>query len=400
MGPLLLSSFSTLFGLCGMRRAVTFMALWLGMMIPAPVLAVGAADAILVQANAAITSGQYEAARTLAVSGLAEPGQDVLTRCRLLVTRGLAHQALGNTEQALVDFTEALQGTILSGEERARALFARGLTLDVQGRLDLAVGDYSAALSFVARAPYALNNRANVYRRQGRFAEARRDYTAALEANTPDPQYPNFGLGQIAEAEGDLQAARFFYSRALTADPAFALARARLAAMGAPVEGLAGLPTDTGIIVLRPPGTRTAEAPVVLKPPPEEKIGARPAVPSPSSPTPIVRVAEPARPAQPRPGQGAPLRPAIMENSPPAAPAAGPLVQLGAWRSEAEAQAGWVAAQGAAGGLLDGLTPVIVTVVLPGRGTFHRLRVRAQGAAGSFCRALETRGLACLPVRD
>lgn len=68
--------------------------------------------------------------------------------------------------------------------------------------------------------------------------------------------------------------------------------------------------------------------------------------------------------------------------------------------SRAEAESGWEAAQKTAGGLLEGLSPVIVTVALPGRGTFHRLRVPAPGAAGAFCRALSGRGLACLPVGD
>jgi len=383
-----------------MRRSVAFLALWLGIWFPAPLLAAGAADAILAQANAALASGQYEAARTLAASGLAESGLEAPMRARLLAVRGLAWQTLGRPEEALVDFTTALQGDALVGEERARTLFARGLTLDAQGRLEQAIGDYSAALIFAPRAPYALNNRANVYRRQGRFAEARRDYAAALEANTPNPEYPWFGLGQIAEAEGDVQTARGFYSRALTADPGFALARERLAALGAPQEGSAGLPADTGVIVLKPPTARGETTPIVLKPP-AQAAEAAPARPVPPRASPVTRVAEDARPTpQPAPGRGAPLRPAIIDNSAARPAATGALVQLGAWRSEAEAQAGWAAARKAAGGLLDGLSPVIVAAVLPGRGTFYRLRVRAQGPAGAFCAALAARDLACLPVRD
>ena len=57
-----------------MRRAAVLVALWLGIFFPAPLLAVGAADAILVQANEALGSGQYEAAQTLAASGLDENG--------------------------------------------------------------------------------------------------------------------------------------------------------------------------------------------------------------------------------------------------------------------------------------------------------------------------------------
>lgn len=76
------------------------------------------------------------------------------------------------------------------------------------------------------------------------------------------------------------------------------------------------------------------------------------------------------------------------------------LVQLGSWRSEAEARTGWGVAQASVDGLLDGLTPMIVQAAVPGRGTFYRLRVRSRGAPGAFCASLERRGLACLPVRD
>jgi tetratricopeptide (TPR) repeat protein len=388
-----------------MRRTATFVALWLGLCVPAPLLAGGAADAILVQANAALGSGQYEVAQTLAGAGLEDAALEPVTRSRLMVLRGLAHQALGDGEKALMDFTLALQGPALSGEERARALFARGLTLDGQGRLEAAIGDYSAALGFTPRAPYALNNRGNVYRRQGRFIEARHDYVAALEANTPNPQYPNFGLGQIKEAEGDLLAARSFYSRALIADPAFTLARERLAALGAPVEGLAGLPTDRGGIVLKPPGSRPAEAPfvaspasgadtvpVVLRPPSLERL------PAAVAPTPVAETSRPRAPVPP-PGRGAPLRPAIVESG-AAHIRSGGQVQLGAWRSEAEARDGWNRAQARAGALLAGLEPQVVIADLPGRGRYYRLRLAPKSPAVTFCRSLEAAGQDCLSVRD
>jgi tetratricopeptide (TPR) repeat protein len=385
-----------------MRLLGVMAGLWLGGLALAPVQAATAADAILVQASAALASGQYPEAKMLASTGLSEPALEALIRSRLLVIRGLAQQALGDADEALLDLTTGLQGAPLQGEERARALFARGLSLDGQGRLEAAIGDYSAALKFSPHAAYALNNRANVYRRQGRFAEAKRDYTAALAANTPNPQYPYYGLGQIGEAEGDAQAARGFYSRALKADPGFALARERLQSIGAPLEEAAEMPTDAGVIVLRPPPRE--DAPFVLRPPSAASTARAQSV-QPSGgllgavpPTPVADVPRPRRtlaPAPP-PGRGAPLRPAITEG----VPAATGLVQLGAWRSEAEARAGWAVAKAGAEGLLDGLPPVIVTVVLPERGTFYRLRVKARGPATSFCASMARRGLACLPVRD
>jgi tetratricopeptide (TPR) repeat protein len=385
-------------------RIPAFMAIvtWLGFWPLPPGFAAGAADALLVQAQGALEGGLYDSAQTLAASGLAETGIDAITTSRLLVARGLAFQALGKSNEALVDFTRALQGNTLGGEERARALFARGLTLDTQGRLALAIGDYTSALSFSPSAPYALNNRGNVHRRQGRFAEARRDYAAALHASTPTPQYPWFGLGQIAEAEGDMQSARDFYSRAVTADPDFALARERLGALGAPIEGPAGIPADTGIIVLKLPGQRPAMARVTVKQPPSDSpdeplVQKSSAMPRAVRPISVLQAA-PARRVQPvpAPGRGLPLRPAIAEG----VSTTGPLVQLGAWRSEAEARDGWAMAQAGADGLLYGLVPIIVQAQIAGRGTFYRLRVAARGPAARFCAELEVKGQPCIPARD
>jgi tetratricopeptide (TPR) repeat protein len=381
-----------------MRFLAVLLAVWavVGLVASAPAVAATAVDAILAQANAALAGGQYATAQTFATAGLAEPGLDDLAKSRLLVARGLAHQAQDAVDEALVDFTVALQGDGLRNEERARVLFARGLTLDGEGRLEAAIGDYSAALQVSPRAGYALNNRANIYRRQGRFADARHDYTAALEAHTPNPQYPYYGLGQIAEAEGDLASARDFYSRALTADPSFQLARERMAIIGVPAESAADLPTDNGVIVLKPPGVRAADAALLLRPPPAPH-GIAP-LPSgkPAVPPMLVAQTPRRREAAAAPGRGAPLRPAIVDT----AGAQGGLVQLGAWRSEAEVRAGWAVAQAEADGLLDDLKPVIVMATLPGRGTFYRLRVPAHGAASQFCETLQAKGLACMPVRD
>jgi len=81
-----------------------------------------------------------------------------------------------------VDFTQGLSIAALPPQERARALFALGVTLDSLGRLEDAVSDYSTVLRLASGATYVLNNRANVRRRQGRLDEAGRDYLAALTA--------------------------------------------------------------------------------------------------------------------------------------------------------------------------------------------------------------------------
>jgi tetratricopeptide (TPR) repeat protein len=336
----------------------------------------------------------------LASGGLEQSGLEELVRSRLLVILGLSVQAQGQSDDALVAFTRALQGGALQGEERARALFARGLSLDGAGRLKEAVGDYSAALAVAPGAAYALNNRANVFRRQGQAALAKRDYSAALALNTPNPQYPYYGLGQIAEAEGDIQSARNFYSRAVTADPAFQLALERLRVLGPPPEGAASQLAETAVIVLRPPQARAREIPVIPQPARQEA-----AVPASTPPrrSPIQPVVSP--PASP-PGRGAPLRPAIVEGAQGAQAQtgaraqAGAMVQLGAWRSEAEAREGWALAQSMAADILGELSPLIVRADLPGRGVYYRLRIATTAPVSQFCAVLMQKGLACIPARD
>ena len=103
----------------------------------------------------------------------------------------------------------------------------------------------------------------------------------------------------------------------------------------------------------------------------------------------------PAVPPLPDP---APLPPAIMDRGDGAAD--GTLVQLGAWRQEAEATQAWDRAVKRAGGELAGLSPNVVAVDLPGRGRYYRLRVRSDSGAAKLCASLAAKGLDCLPVRD
>jgi hypothetical protein len=94
------------------------------------------------------------------------------------------------------------------------------------------------------------------------------------------------------------------------------------------------------------------------------------------------------------------LRPALDQSG--TSVPGGAEIQLGAWRSAAEADAGWDKAKARAGGALDGLSPRVLVVDLPGKGRYFRLRVRSGvgQSAANFCARLEAKTLACLPVRD
>jgi hypothetical protein len=94
------------------------------------------------------------------------------------------------------------------------------------------------------------------------------------------------------------------------------------------------------------------------------------------------------------------LRPALDQSD--TSVSGGAEIQLGAWRSAAEAHTGWDKAKARAGGALDGLSPRVLVADLPGRGRYFRLRVRSGTgqSAANFCARLEAKALACLPVRD
>ncbi len=347
--------------------------------------AMAASQAQFAQISQALAAGHGAQALGLADTALRQEAQGSADRSRLLLYRGLAGLAQGDRAGALVDLTQAINAHTLPPSEQARAYLERGLLLDGMDRLKDAIGDYGAVLSLVPDSSAALNNRANVFRRQKRFDDAKQDYLASLAAGNPAPEYPYYGLGQIAESSGRPDEARNFYAQALAANPGYALAADRMKALG-------GAPAPAQAITLRPPkSAAVADAPVVLRPPGRRGAAKPPAeavAPTPNAAGFAV--------ADVRPG----LRPAL-DNPPETTPAnvSGQQAQLGAWRLEAEANDGWARAVKAAGGALSGFVPRIVAVDLPGRGRYYRLRVAAPEAT-QLCAVLTAKGLDCLAVRE
>lgn len=284
----------------------------------------------------------YAAMAVLAAS--AGPA-DKAAHARALMQRGVAHEQAGQNRQAVFDLSQALATKALSRADTVRAYFDRGVAYDSLGMGREAINDYSSAVRLDSVFSPALNNRANAYRRLGRFEQAKRDYFAALKCAGVLREYPFYGLGQLAEKRGDRDTARDYYLKALAANPAFALA----------AQALTGL-----------------RAPVRAAPPASVRIP--------------VRTVGPLA-----------LRQAIVDAKPHAASA---LIQLGAYRDEAAAQAGWNKV--AASGFLNGLTPLTVIVDIPGKGRFWRLRsaVPNGSTAQQFCSELKANGNDCLVIRN
>jgi tetratricopeptide (TPR) repeat protein len=340
---------------------------WIGLAMAAAAVLPALASAPLVDAaTVALNSGNASNAVALATQALADTGLSPHDRAQVLLDRGLAHEMLGERDAALVDFTEALEARALTKAEQARAYYDRGVTLDEMTRTDDALGDYSAAIKLMPDFAAALNNRANVYRRTGKLDAAQADYQASIQAGNPHPEYPNYGLGQLSEAVGNTQAARAYYQAALAANPQFSLASARVAALGTGDGG--------AIIQLKPPGAIQLKPPVIRRLPRVQPAYAQATATPPA------------------------LKPAVSESTadPVPQPETG-TVQLGAWRSQAEAANAWSRIARVSGSDLAGLMPQVIAVDLPGKGRYWRLRT-AGGA--ELCRSLTAKGLGCLVVKD
>lgn len=377
-------------------------------------------SALITEVQGALDRGDAQHAALLAEAALKGHAVSPVQRGRLFLYRGLAEELLGSTDAAMSDFSTALDVRALPAALRGQVLLQRGFLRDGLGHLDEAARDYGAVIALKGDSlATALNNRANVYRRQNRFADAARDYQAALAANGGKPQYSWYGLGQIAEAKADILSARGFYAKAVAADPAYVLASTRLDALGGPPDGTVAdaqnrialhLPSTaspaqavaqaasagSGAIALRAQSPSAQTVPIALHPPRREAQNQNGLVSDAS----MRRVASADRVVL-RPALDQPAR-AVRASVTRQAKQGGVEVQLGAWRSQDEANAGWDKAKQRAGGALDGINPHIVTADLPGKGRYYRLRINVSGAQNgmAFCADLSARGVSCLPARD
>jgi tetratricopeptide (TPR) repeat protein len=360
-------------GTMGARTAVC---IWVALILTGTArfetsFAVPATPALIAEVLAALDKGDAQTAARLADAALGEAGVSAAQQGSLLLYRGLARELMGESDSALDDFTQALHTNTLPLDDREQALLQRGFLRDALGRLNEAIGDYSAVVALKGPSiATALNNRANIYRRQKKLREARQDYLAALLASGGRAQYSYYGLGQLAEAQHDVKAARDFYVKAAIIDPGYAAAAERLTALGAPPVGVVLAPEEK--IILRPPRTGGGRT--------------RPLRTASFSATHFVPVRQ------------LMLRPALDQHD-QSRPSGGQ-IQLGAWRSAAEASAGWNTAKASAGAALDGLNPQISIADLPGKGRFFRLRVTLQAGQSrtDVCVSLTAKGITCLPV--
>jgi tetratricopeptide (TPR) repeat protein len=239
----------------GVKQRNTFLLAILCAALVTGAVAAAGADGTVDKAKAAdqaLHGGQAALAVRLYGEALQAPNFVGMARAHALLNRGLAYEQMGHRIEAVLDFTDAILLKVFPREDLARAFLDRGVALDELGRADEALADYSAAIVLVPQFPAALNNRANAYRRRGDLQKARSDYQASLVSGNATPEYPLYGLGQIAEAEGNRGAAAAFYRQAYAVNPGFTLAAKRLAALQSEA-GLRGTAQPNSVQPLRGP---------------------------------------------------------------------------------------------------------------------------------------------------
>jgi len=101
---------------------------------------------------------------------------------RSLIQKGHASERLGQKQDALADYTLAIESHVLGDAEQTQVLFARGQLLDGMGRLKDALADYNSVLSMSPDFAAAHNSRADIYRRLGQTTTDRGDLTAAADS--------------------------------------------------------------------------------------------------------------------------------------------------------------------------------------------------------------------------
>lgn len=307
-------------------------------------------------------------------AGPADAGHDAMQA-------GLAEQAAGRYARAVESFSRALATGTLSQTERVLALYDRGVARDALGQTLEAIEDYSEVLRLNAEFAPAFNNRGNAYRRLGRIEEATRDYLAAVKIPDAAHEYSYYGLGQIAEGQGDVKRARDYYRQALKSNPRFALVSRSLDALDKKSP-----PLRLGTVD-RPQAEKQAKAPTPAAVPqaPQAKKSAEEQALEAKIAAAKREVAR-LKAAKPAPGG----------KTPGAA-----MVQLASFRTRAEVDAAWKRLAAKQGDLLKGVSPTVIEADLPKRGHFFRLRIAAgsMAQARELCAALKARGEDCLVVR-
>jgi tetratricopeptide (TPR) repeat protein len=181
---------------------------------------------------AALQAGQSDQAIIAFSAAIDSNGLQPESLVNVLLNRAVAYQQTGEHAKALDDYTTALGMDVMSTSLRATALHNRGLSQHKLGNLQAAIEDFTSSLLMNPKSSHAFYNRGNVLRENGQFLFALSDFERALRNN-----YPNKARVYYASATTyiDLKRpndAKKALQAALLANPDFGQARAQLIMLG------------------------------------------------------------------------------------------------------------------------------------------------------------------------
>ncbi len=132
----------------------------------------------------------------------------------LFHNRGLAFQFLGRDQEAILDYTSALNRQ----QDDVDTLIRRGQVLTRAGDYDAAIDDFSNVIKQDKTNHRARYCRAIARLAEGKYEEARTDLLKAIKAAPNHPRY-HILLGELAQKMGDLDGVIAAFDRAIIQDP-------------------------------------------------------------------------------------------------------------------------------------------------------------------------------------
>ena len=139
-----------------------------------------------------------------------------LTRADLgivYIDRGSAYDDQGEHDQAIADYTNALE----LDPRNAVGYFIRGIAYDAKGEHDLAIADYTKAIELEPSQPGAYAARGVDYARKGDYEKAIVDFSKEIELDADATTYAARGAAYSSSRQYDLAIAD--YAKALELDP-------------------------------------------------------------------------------------------------------------------------------------------------------------------------------------
>ncbi len=146
--------------------------------------------------------------------GLLPKKQVDLKDSQFFYNRGIEHMGKGEHDQAISDFSKALE----INPRYALAYGNRGIAYRNKGQLDDAISDYNKVLGIDPRDAKAYNNRGFAYSRKGQYDQAISDFTKALEIN-PRHALAYGNRGNAYRNKGQLDDAISDYNKVLEINP-------------------------------------------------------------------------------------------------------------------------------------------------------------------------------------